>query len=105
ACHSLLDDPYLCLFICSHFADLARLLRLRNLSRYYRVLYLIIPEVHRNNGACQTVYRSCALITTRFQPTPRICPISENAAREITASTPATTSMVTVARIPTISQQ
>jgi hypothetical protein len=21
-------------------------------------LYLIIPEVHRNNGACQTVYRS-----------------------------------------------
>ena len=22
---------------------------------YYRVLYLIIPEVHRNNGACQTV--------------------------------------------------
>ena len=28
----LFDDPYLCLFICSHFADLARLLRLRNLS-------------------------------------------------------------------------
>jgi hypothetical protein len=41
----------LCLFICSHFVDLDRLLRLRNLSFttafciYYRLLYLIIPEV------------------------------------------------------------
>src|SRR4029077_6347728 len=31
---------------------------------YYRVLYLIIPEVHRNNGTCRTVYRSCALTSS-----------------------------------------
>jgi hypothetical protein len=30
---------------------------------YYRVLYLIIPEVHRNNGACQTSMRSGAMLT------------------------------------------
>jgi hypothetical protein len=34
---------------------------------YYRVLYLIIPEFHRNNGAYQTVYRSCAPITTGLE--------------------------------------
>jgi hypothetical protein len=33
--------------------------------RYYRVLYLIIPEANRNNGACQTVYRSKEAPTRR----------------------------------------
>ena len=31
--------------------------------QYYRVLYLIIPEVHRNKGACQTSMRSGAMLT------------------------------------------
>ena len=85
ACDSgiLPDIPCLMILICVFY--LFPFCRPRSPSQttesllYYRVLYLIIPEVHRNNGACQTVYRSCALITTGFQPTRRICPISENA--------------------------
>jgi hypothetical protein len=56
---------------------------------YYRVLYLIIPEVHRNNGACQTVYRSCALTRIRRQFVIYFCLYRGNIRKRLHADKPA----------------